>query len=131
MKNAFSWRTVPQRLKNPGVREALRLSRQDALSPTEAEVMSKRQLYKIDQKNILLAAQLEGRALGEALGEARGEVRGEARGEARARMVTAKNLLQMGLPPEQVAHATELALDEVLALAGPGDVPSKRKKTAK
>ncbi len=115
LKNAFSWRTVPHRLKNPGVREALRLSRQDALSPAEAEIMSKRQLYKIDQKNILLAAQLEG----------------EARGEARSKMVAAKNLLQMGLPPEKVAQATELALDQVLALAGAGAAPAGRKKAAK
>ncbi len=127
LKNALSWSTIPHRLKNAGVREALRLSRQDALSPAEAEVMSKRQLYKIDQKNILLAAKLEGRAIGEAEGLALGE----ARGEARAKSEGARNFLKMGLKPEQIAEAMKMPLEEVMALAAPAPAPARRGKAGK
>ncbi|MCL2832675.1 MAG: hypothetical protein FWD78_05860 [Treponema sp.] len=52
----------------------------------------------------------------EARGEAKGEARGEARGEERNAIKVAKNMINLGLPLETVATATELDMERVKAL---------------
>ena len=44
------------------------------------------------------------------------EKKGLAEGEAKARCETAKNLLKMGLPAEQIAQATGLSEEEIIKL---------------
>ena len=52
----------------------------------------------------------------EARGEARGITIGEAKGEERNAIKVAKNMINLGLPPETVASATELDPEKVKAL---------------
>ncbi|MCL2832672.1 MAG: hypothetical protein FWD78_05845 [Treponema sp.] len=52
----------------------------------------------------------------EARGEAKGEARGEAKGEERKAIKVAKNLINLGIPLETVASATELDLEKVKTL---------------
>ena len=60
LKNAPEWRKIPPDVTNEGVRDALRLARHDNLSPSEALIMNKRELYRQDQINIRLHALSEG-----------------------------------------------------------------------
>ena len=58
----------------------------------------------------------EGKAEGLAEGRAEGLAEGKAEGEAKARRETAAALLKMGLDAQAVSEATQLPLEEVLAL---------------
>ena len=58
----------------------------------------------------------EGKAEGLAEGKAEGLAEGKAEGEAKARRETAAALLKMGLDTQAVSEATQLPLEEVLAL---------------
>ena len=57
-----------------------------------------------------------GRASGLAEGEARGRASGLAEGAQQNAIANAKNALDMGLTPEQIAQITSLPLEQVLAL---------------
>ena len=59
----------------------------------------------------------EARAEGEAEGEARGRTEGEAEGEARGIRATAKNLLKLGIPTDQIITATGLTRVEIDSLS--------------
>ena len=55
---------------------------------------------------------------GELRGEIKGELRGEIKGELKARLETARELLTLGLPYEQIVKATKLDISNVYKLAG-------------
>lgn len=117
LKNAPNWRTVPRVLKNPGVRHALALARKDSLSPAESEIMSRRDLYRIDQKNMRIAALEEGLEKGLSRGLSQGLVKGESLAEQRI----IQGMLRQKLAPEVIAAATGRPVNSILKL-----IPRKR-----
>ena len=102
LKNASDWRNIPRTIHNPAVRDALNLARHDSLTPTEADKMSRRQLYKMDQINMRRYAQEEGMK----------------EGMKEGKLVMAAWALSKGHTPEEIAQDTGLPLAEVRALAG-------------
>ena len=76
--SAKNWRNVPKELRNPCVRQALKMARLDNLSHKESELMSRRQMYQWDQINMRTYALEEGRAEGIAQGKAEGKAEGKA-----------------------------------------------------
>lgn len=123
LKNASHWHTIPRDMTNPAVRDALRLARQDSLSPSEANTMRRRQLYREDQKNMLLYAQREGTALGSA--------QGLQKGREDAALDFARSSLRRGLSPNVVAEITGLSLLKIKKLqAAQSTAPRKPGKRA-
>ena len=66
-----------------------------------------------DEAQALYNARRKGQEEGRAEGEAKGRVEGEAKGRAEGKLEIARNLLEMGLPPTQVAAATGLSCEEI------------------
>ena len=56
---------------------------------------------------------LQGRNEGIAIGEERGRNEGISLGEHKKAVETAKNLINLGLPQEQIALATGLSIEEI------------------
>jgi predicted transposase YdaD len=82
--------------------------------------MEYREKARRDHATLLHAAveegEARGKALGEALGEARGKSLGEALGKAQSRAEIARNLKNLGLPPEMIEKATGLGPEAVKQL---------------
>ena len=66
--------------------------------------------------HILPAALMDAFDEGEARGKSIGLAEGEIRGSRRKALETAKNLLQFGLSPENIAQATGLTVQEVQSI---------------
>ncbi len=107
LKNAATWRNIPRGVTNHAVRDALRLARHDNLSPSESQTMTKQQLYREDQKNMLLYAQREGMQ------------QGMQQGDQKAAWRIARVSLAQGLSPELVATITGLPEKEIRNLVSP------------
>ncbi|MFN0080657.1 MAG: Rpn family recombination-promoting nuclease/putative transposase [Prosthecobacter sp.] len=126
LKNAPAWRNVPRAVTSHAVRDALRLARHDNLSPSESQTMTKQQLYREDQKNMLLYAQRAGMQ--------QGMQQGMKHGDQTAAWRIARVSLAQGLSPELVATITGLTEKEVRSLLSPlpptARVVRRRKKTA-
>lgn len=121
LKNATDWHSIPRAVTNPAVRHALRLARQDSLSPTEAQTMTRRQLYREDQKNIIRYALHTGTE------------QGMLEGEKKAARAFALASLRRGLSPDLVADITGLKLAEIQKLQAPvarKRAPARRKVPA-
>lgn len=112
LKNAPEWRKIPPDVTNEGVRDALRLARHDNLSPSEALIMNKRELYRQDQINIRLHALSEGLEQGVQKGRQEGRQEGT---QAEAIRI-AKTSLAQGLSPELVATITGLSQAKIRSL---------------
>jgi predicted transposase/invertase (TIGR01784 family) len=95
------WRKIPPELKNPHVRQALKMARMNNLTTKESEIMSRRQMYQWDQINIRAYALDEGRAEGVAQGVAQGVAEGVAQGvvigKAKGKADTLLKILQRRL----------------------------------
>jgi len=108
LKNATQWHTMPRKVTNTAVREALRLARQDNLSTSEAHIMTRRQLYRHDQKNMISYARHEGH------------------------MDIARALLARGMSEAEVLELTGLPKLELSKAAKPKAAPrAARKRSAK
>ena len=59
------------------------------------------------------AGEEHGIAIGEKLGEERGISLGITQGARKAKLETAKNLIDLGLPQEQIALVTGLSIEEI------------------
>lgn len=116
LKNATQWHTMPRKVTNTAVREALRLARQDNLSTSEAHIMTRRQLYRHDQKNMILYAVNQGRQ----------------EGRMEGRMDIARALLARGMSEAEVLELTGLPKLELSKSATPKTAPRvTRKRSAK
>ena len=80
------------------------------ISPYEMDLRDKWKTEGLEE------GRAEGIAEGRAQGRAEGIAQGRAEGRAEGIFQTARNFKKMGLPLEQIAEATGLALDEVNAL---------------
>ena len=112
---------MPRVLKNPGVRHALALARKDSLSAAESEIMSRRDLYRIDQKNMRIAALEEGLEKGLSRGLSQGLSQGLVKGESLAEQRIVQGMLRQKLAPEVIAAATGRPVNSILKL-----IPRKR-----
>ena len=68
------------------------------------------------QRSVMDTAIREGRAEGRAEGKAEGRIEGRAEGEYEARREIAGNLKKMGIPTQDIATSTGLALEEIDSL---------------
>jgi hypothetical protein len=107
---------MPRKVTNTAVREALRLARQDNLSTSEAHIMTRRQLYRHDQKNMISYALNQG----------------FDQGRMEGRMDIARALLARGMSEAQVLELTGLPKLELSKAATPKAAPRvARKRSAK
>jgi predicted transposase/invertase (TIGR01784 family) len=90
------------------IREVYRLSE----DPEVRARMVYRDKARRDHATLLHAAIEEG----EARGRAQGEALGEARGKAQSRAEIARNMKNLGLPPEMIEKATGLGPEAVKQL---------------
>lgn len=72
--------------------------------------------YEMRMKDLRDEAHAEGLAEGKAQGLAEGKAEGLAEGKAKEKTATAKRLLSMGLPVEDIAKATSLSIEQVEAI---------------
>lgn len=84
------------------------------ISPYEMDLRDKWKTEGLEEGRT--EGRAEGIAEGRAQGRAEGIAQGRAEGRAEGIFQTARNFKKMGLPLEQIAEATGLALDEVNAL---------------
>ncbi|MBE2286217.1 MAG: Rpn family recombination-promoting nuclease/putative transposase [Prosthecobacter sp.] len=125
LKNATDWRSIPRSLHNPAVRDALRLARQDSLSPAESQTMTRRQMYREDQKNIIRHALRTGTE--------QGMQQGMQQGQRKAAHEIAEASLRRGLSPELVSEITGLKMKDIQKIQSPPArkrAPARRKALA-
>jgi predicted transposase/invertase (TIGR01784 family) len=101
LKEASSWAKIPPTVTKPAVRKALQVARRALLTPDESLAMSKRDLYRIDQRNIRLLALKEGRE------------EGREEGEVLKAQAIARELLGRGLDVHFVSEVTHLSLTQL------------------
>jgi predicted transposase/invertase (TIGR01784 family) len=139
LKNATTWRNMPRAVTNPAVRNALHLARQDSLSPSESATMTRRQLYREDQKNMLRHAQETGLAMGvkEGIekgiqkglqkGIQKGIQKGMLEGTQQAATKIAQGLLCKGISLDIITDVTGLSASLIRKLKTPSAAEKKRK----
>jgi predicted transposase/invertase (TIGR01784 family) len=105
LKNAPLWSNIPKLMSNSAVRQALHLARHDSLSTSEARIMTRRQLYREDQKNMLRHALTQGRQ--------QGMSQGIQQGRRELALDIASVLLSKGMSRSEVMETTGLSAAEL------------------
>jgi predicted transposase/invertase (TIGR01784 family) len=102
--------------RNTEVRGAVNTLYRLSEDPAVRARMEYREKARRDHAALLHAAVEEGEARGEARGKALGKALGRAQGEAQSRAEIARNMKNLGFPPEMIEKATGLGPEAVKQL---------------
>lgn len=108
LKHMHEMDTIPDKFSTPEFKRLFILAKIGNFTAKEYEQYLQSMKDMSDYYNIIDTAAEEA--------EKRGEMRGEMRGKMSEKVRTARKLLAMGMPLEQVSEATEMPIDEISAL---------------
>ncbi len=116
IKNLGKMKDIAFKKENPIFEELAKKARVAALTPDERlEYVRSLKAYR-DYHNIIRSNYIDGERAGEKRGIAIGEKRGIAMGEKMGVEMTARNMLQMGLPMDVISKATGLSSERLSSL---------------
>lgn len=120
IRDIGAMKEMPQEYKDAGLQKLFEICKFAALNKEEQMEYLHEFMKKLTEESVLYTARLKGTEEGFAEGLEKGIAEGRAKGRAEGRVEgkaeTARNLKQLGVPPETIAKATGLSAEEISIL---------------